>query len=222
MRKQGILKRWNDDKGFGFINDINSGADVFIHISAFQDQGFRPQANQIIFFTLSKDKQGRLRASNAYIEARKNTTKQTSKYRASYVLSVGFSITFLITTAVLVISQKLPWLILYLYLMLSITSFVFYRMDKIAAQQRYWRTPESALHLMSLFCGWPGALIAQQTLRHKSSKLSFRIKFILTMLINLAAFAWLFTEQGESIIGFVDASIKNAITELFELIKTRS
>jgi heme/copper-type cytochrome/quinol oxidase subunit 3 len=46
---------------------------------------------------------------------------------------------------------------------------------------------------LSLVGGWPGALVAQQKLRHKSQKQSFRIVFWITVLLNCAAFSWLFT-----------------------------
>jgi hypothetical protein len=44
--------------------------------------------------------------------------------------------------------------------------------------------------------GWPGALVAQETLRHKSKKASFRIVFWATVLINCAGLAWLHTADG--------------------------
>jgi len=44
--------------------------------------------------------------------------------------------------------------------------------------------------------GWPGALVAQQKLKHKSQKASFRNVFRVTVLINCAAVAWLHTAEG--------------------------
>lgn len=44
---------------------------------------------------------------------------------------------------------------------------------------------------------WAGALIAQQTLRHKSKETSFRTVFWITVLINCEALAWLHTESGQ-------------------------
>ena len=77
------------------------------------------------------------------------------------------------------------------YLSTSLTCFVAYAIDKSAARSGNWRTPESTLLILGLVGGWPGALVAQQWLRHKSSKPSFQRKFQLTVALNLGAFAWL-------------------------------
>ena len=71
-----------------------------------------------------------------------------------------------------------------------------YALDKSAAQQGAWRTRESTLHLLALCGGWPGALVAQQTLRHKSSKAEFRMVFWATVLLNMAALGFLVSPYG--------------------------
>ena len=48
-----------------------------------------------------------------------------------------------------------------------------------------------ALAVAALAGGWPGGLLAQQVLRHKSSKPAFRVAFWITVALNIAAFAWL-------------------------------
>jgi uncharacterized membrane protein YsdA (DUF1294 family) len=40
---------------------------------------------------------------------------------------------------------------------------------------------------MALLCGWPGALLAQQVLRHKSAKGEFRAVFWVTVVLNTGA-----------------------------------
>jgi uncharacterized membrane protein YsdA (DUF1294 family) len=52
------------------------------------------------------------------------------------------------------------------------------------------------LHLLSLIGGWPGALIAQNRLRHKSRKGSFLLVFWATALLNCGGLAWLLTAPG--------------------------
>lgn len=63
------------------------------------------------------------------------------------------------------------------------------------------RTQESTLHGLSLIGGWPGALIAQQSLRHKTRKEEFRFVFWLTVVINIGVFVWLFTDTGSAVLG---------------------
>ena len=77
------------------------------------------------------------------------------------------------------------------YAGMSLLTFIIYAIDKAAARAQRRRTPESTLHLLALACGWPGALLAQQWLRHKSSKARFRGVFWLTVVANVAAFVWL-------------------------------
>ena len=52
--------------------------------------------------------------------------------------------------------------------------------------------------LMGLAGGWPGAMFAQELLRHKSRKAAFRSFFWVTIVVNCAALAWLHTENGQN------------------------
>ena len=63
-----------------------------------------------------------------------------------------------------------------------------YAADKFAARSGGWRTRESTLLLLGLLGGWPGALLAQQWLRHKSAKPSFRNAFWLTVVVHTVPF----------------------------------
>lgn len=79
------------------------------------------------------------------------------------------------------------------FLVVSVFTYFLYYKDKAAAGRGVWRTPETTLHMMSLMCGWPGAIIAQQTLRHKTRKKRFRLVFWLTVLVNVTGLFWLHT-----------------------------
>lgn len=81
--------------------------------------------------------------------------------------------------------------VLWAYLALSALAFLAYAVDKSAAIAGRWRTTEKTLHWLSLAGGWPGALLAQQLLRHKTSKPGFVAVFWGTVLLNvLALVAW--------------------------------
>lgn len=84
----------------------------------------------------------------------------------------------------------LPWLAA-LYALASLACFAAYAIDKRAAVRQQQRTQERTLLLLGLVCGWPGGLLAQQWLRHKSSKTSFLAWFWVTVLANLATLIWL-------------------------------
>ncbi len=47
-----------------------------------------------------------------------------------------------------------------------------------------WRIPEKQLHAVALLGGWPGALLAQQLLRHKTQKASFQGIFWLIVALH--------------------------------------
>jgi cold shock CspA family protein len=59
MRMKGKLIKWNDDKAFGFIAPNGGGDHVFIHKTALSNRKRIPKINDVITFTISKDKQGR-------------------------------------------------------------------------------------------------------------------------------------------------------------------
>lgn len=83
-----------------------------------------------------------------------------------------------------------PYLVGAAYLLASAACFAMYAIDKSAARAGRWRTSESTLLLMGLAGGWPGAALAQQWMRHKSSKPSFRARFWATVGLNIGAFAY--------------------------------
>ena len=86
------------------------------------------------------------------------------------------------------LEQGQPWWLL-AYAVVSVVSFVQYWLDKRSAETGRWRTPEKTLHLSALLGGWPGALVAQQLLRHKTRKASFQVLFWLIVVLH--QLAWL-------------------------------
>jgi uncharacterized membrane protein YsdA (DUF1294 family)/cold shock CspA family protein len=195
MRSKGKLTAWNDDKGYGFVAPLDGGKQVFIHIKAFSNRTRRPQVNDVVTFALSTDRQGRPCAANAALAGDKVVAKAPRKASA---LLIVFALSFLAVVSVAVLTGSLHQLVGIAYAALSLITFAVYALDKSAANRNSWRTPESTLHLLGLAGGWPGALIAQQVLRHKSKKGAFLVVFWGTVAINCAAFLWLNTSGGQA------------------------
>jgi uncharacterized membrane protein YsdA (DUF1294 family) len=78
-----------------------------------------------------------------------------------------------------------------LYLFFSVIAFVTYARDKSAAKKGQRRVPEQRLLVLGIVGGWPGALLAQQMLRHKTAKRSFQLQFWVSVVINVLALGWL-------------------------------
>lgn len=106
-----------------------------------------------------------------------------------YLVLIAFTLSLLTGISL----KYLPLWISALYGITSIITGIAYARDKSAAISGKWRTPEKTLHFLSLVGGWPGAVIAQERLRHKTQKTSFVVIFWLTVLANLAIFGsfWL-------------------------------
>jgi len=195
VRTKGRITSWNDDKGYGFITPLTGGKQIFIHISALGNRHRRPTLNEIVTYSVAKDAKGRPCAANATLAGDKLIEKAPRRSNKGAML---FAVVFLATIAVAALTGNLATILLVAYVALSLVTFVAYAIDKSAAQSGSWRTSEGTLHFLGLAGGWPGALVAQETLRHKSKKASFRLVFWCTVLINCAALAWFHTESGRA------------------------
>ena len=193
MKHSGKIIKWNDEKGFGFIQSDASNSEYFFHISSYQSRGSRPSIGIEVNFKPTADDKGRDRA----IKVRKVKSEQPmGPAKKAFIVSF----IFLSAVGVATLLGYIPRLVLYLYLIMSFLSFIYYAWDKSAAKRDKSRTPEVTLHYLSLFGGWPGALMAQQMLRHKSVKKSFRIKFWITVFLNLSSLVYLVSPYGNWIL----------------------
>ena len=77
------------------------------------------------------------------------------------------------------------------YAVISVIAYITYAIDKKAAIKNRRRVSEKSLHLLGVVGGWPGALVAQQRLRHKTQKTAFQVTFWLTVVVNLVGAGWL-------------------------------
>jgi uncharacterized membrane protein YsdA (DUF1294 family)/cold shock CspA family protein len=205
MRYEGILKSWNDERGFGFLEPLESHEDVFVHARAFRRGVERPQVGQAMSFEVEVGPEGKKRAKNVelIVEGRISTRRVSRRpplktlpgllgRGRARLLAIPL---FLILYLVLTVLWALPFFTVLVYVGVSLITFAVYMKDKSAAVQNARRTSELTLLALGLAGGWPGALLAQHYLRHKSIKLGFQIEFWCTVAMNIVAlvffcFSW--------------------------------
>lgn len=191
MKTPGILKSWNNERGFGFIEPVHGGQEIFAHISAFERRSERPQVGQRVSFEVGTAADGRKRAKRVLVvRAAGLRTRRRDDVPAQWGTASFFAIpAFLLLYLVVALLWRVPHWVAGLYLTASLVCYLAYRSDKAAAQAGRWRTAESTLILLGLVGGWPGAIVAQQVLRHKSNKAAFRASFWSSVAVNVALFA---------------------------------
>jgi uncharacterized membrane protein YsdA (DUF1294 family)/cold shock CspA family protein len=195
VRTKGKITTWDDGKGYGFIAPLAGGGRRFVHVKAFANRARRPAVGDIVTYTLSTDARGRPCAEDVAIAGVPSAAKPKTRTGA---LSQVIAAVFLLLVCAAAFLSALPPAVPAIYLALSLATGVAYVLDKLAAERGGWRTSERTLHVLALAGGWPGALIAQGRLRHKTRKQPFRTIFRVTVLLNCAALAWLFTPEGAS------------------------
>ncbi len=193
MRFHGRITDWKDEKGFGFITPDDGGRQVFVHISTVSDRPQRPVVGERVTFDLKIDPQGRPQAVGVIMVRNQSPPAAT---RGSIIGSFTLIVSIFTALACAVLAGRLSKVVPGVYLVASIVTFILYARDKSAAKNSRWRTSESRLLFLGLIGGWPGALLAQATLRHKSKKRSFQASFWFTVILNCAALAWLIFSSG--------------------------
>ncbi len=190
MRIEGAVKTWNDDRGFGFIEPLHGGEDIFVHIKAYGARSGRPVVGQRVTFEVEMTSDGKKRAKRVEVIKSRHLESHARNYNpaqwgtASYFAIPVFLIIFVATALI----WKVPGWLAGVYLVASVVCFVVYAMDKSAAVAERRRVSEDTLLGLGLVGGWPGAIVAQQVLRHKSNKASFRAKFWVTVIVNVLGF----------------------------------
>lgn len=216
MERRGTLHRWDDTKGFGFIRPDDGSPELFAHVSTMRGDR-RPIPGDRVLYLAGRDERGRWRATHLRLDApltldeptirqkpraaraaegtrppqprRRHAASPPAASPSMAVLLLGLVCCALPAAGCLrLLDAGMPWPA-FAYGVGSLLAFVSYWQDKRRAQRDGWRTPERRLHLVELLGGWPGALLAQQLLRHKTRKVSFQVVFWLIVLTHQAG--WL-------------------------------
>ncbi len=196
-RKAGELVQWNDERGFGFI-DADDGQRCFVHIKSIGRIATRPRVGDRVSFTVTLGRDGRPAAAGVQI-AEANPVNTAARLRGappvrqasvSWLPAAGAALIMLLALAVVLLGRAPAWVAV-AYLALGVVSIIVYWFDKRAAQADRWRVSERSLHIIDLIGGIAGGLVAQQLLRHKTSKRSFAIVTAMIALLHIAVLAGL-------------------------------
>ena len=202
MRFEGILTAWNDDRGFGYIESTQGGEPIFVHVSAWPRGSGRPQLKQAVSFEVEVGPKGKRVRNVQFLQSRRAPRQSERASRAQWGTATLFALpAFLLVYVIVAILWKPPLWVAALYVVASAATFIAYAADKSAATRGSWRTSESTLHLLSFAGGWPGALLAQQFLRHKSTKREFRQVFWTTVVLNVVALVVLASPLARALLG---------------------
>lgn len=193
MRLEGILRSWNEERGFGFIHPRDGGDDVFVHISAFRTREVRPESNQRVSYEVEPGQHGKLRARDVDQIFLDSPPSPAAPERVARRDAYGWLalLLFIFLYVYIAMSRGLDPIFAAVYVVASVVTIAIYALDKYSAIRGGWRVSEMTLLLLGVAGGWPGAIVAQQAIRHKSRKPSFRRAFWATVVLNVALFLFL-------------------------------
>jgi uncharacterized membrane protein YsdA (DUF1294 family) len=70
---------------------------------------------------------------------------------------------------------------------MSVVTLAAFAIDKGRARRGALRIPEATLHALELLGGWPGSLVGQRLLAHKTRKVPYQAVFWAIVAVHLAA-----------------------------------
>ncbi len=142
MRFDGLIKSWSDDRGFGFIEPLKGGQEIFVHIKAFRSGTGRPVPNLKVSFEVELSADGKKRAKNVqFSRLTRAVSRMASMSSATWGTGsigalAGFAVCYLLVT----IAYGTPMLLALGYLGMSLVSAVAYWLDKTALRPKFTGT----------------------------------------------------------------------------------
>ncbi|HEX4056800.1 MAG TPA: cold shock and DUF1294 domain-containing protein [Galbitalea sp.] len=185
-RFDGAIASWNQDRGFGFIQPDGGGKQIFVHVRALPVGARTPNIGDKLSYEVERTTDGKTRAR--YVRLAGQRAAQTYGTVRTNILSYLPLVLFAVIYAVVEALWHPHFWVFLIYLGTSLICVLIYWADKSAAARGRWRVSESALLLLGLAGGWPGAIIAQRLFHHKTRKGSFQAAFAGSVVVNILAF----------------------------------
>lgn len=159
----------------------DGGRDVFLHAKDIPSDQRRPRLGDKVLFEPQLDARGRVFASKPRLRG------AGASWGLMSLLSMGLAAA---AYALLVLLRLVPLnratSLLGLYFFWSPIAFGVYLRDKRLAVAGSRRVPERNLHFLEIVGGWPGALLAQRLLRHKSRKHGYQFVYWSIVFVHCA------------------------------------
>ena len=200
MKKKGKIHHWNTSRGMGLIRSPKSGDDIFFHIKDYRGSA-SPREGETVWFDEITSRFTRPRAvevstvsGNAAVHShrprryigRKSSTDSFGLLVLLWAILGGWGVW----------NNRLPVMALVAMLGVNLLTIMAYARDPLGASPGRWRIPESVLHLLSVFGGWPGAGLAQTILQFRSRMPTFKTRYWGTVTLHFALLlGWLFWFQ---------------------------
>jgi len=183
MSIQGTIAQWDQSKGYGYISVENQDTQILFHISDLENNSQLPCVSEPVVFRLGSDSNGAMRAVDV---------TRPIVFNFSLAIAVWFT-SALVGSVVLL---DFPVISCVFYFAASLATYCMYALDRHAMMTGGWRVPEIVFHIMNLFGGWIGALLAQSIMHHKYHDIGFKFLFWSTLVLNIGLFGWTLTSEG--------------------------
>lgn len=176
----GRLVKWNDEKGYGFIQPADGSPDVFVHVSGLLGGTRRPKEGDEVRYEMDRS-QRRAKAVNVRVKALPLPNTVPLAY------AVGtFCLGLYLLYAFRILDARAPVLG---YMTMSVITFGFFYVDKKRAEEDRWRLTETSMHVLEILGGWPGSIVALGMLRHKTRKAEYLA--MLCVIIAVHVLTWI-------------------------------
>jgi uncharacterized membrane protein YsdA (DUF1294 family)/cold shock CspA family protein len=203
MRYRGTIIRWDDDKGFGFVEPDDGTKQVFFHHSALRQRLPRPRVGDFLSYELQRDTGKGPRAADALLQPsgkagappRAASGSRNSAPRSWPTIAAGLLLPVLGAAMGSARRDFIPDWVAVIYVAASFVTFAAYDLDKIRATRDRWRISEGTLHLLEIAGGWPGAFAAHRLIRHKNRKWQFQLVYWMIVAAHLAFWGWFVATQ---------------------------